>query len=376
MRAFILILLFILPNLGWAQGCMDLDFGPVAYPQLATSGRALAMGNAYISKVDDSAAPFYNAAGLGTVRPTNFHLTDIHFESSQDYLTMPKGTTSDFWQGAFGNVTIEGTRVNLKDNIGDVAYSRFNILPNFTMRYFSFGYLLSQQSRMTILSDTSPYEWAFRFDQGPYLSINFSFFGGVIKVGAMGVWLIRRELYGCGPQDETVFIEEDDYAKGNGFFSDMGVRVTLPTDWIPAFSLSFHNAFGGSFNVTQQPKLTVYNPNPRPLQNYANTMDLGVSITPRIGKLARLHIEVNLNDLLGKFDEVDTLRRLLIGGEYDWERKYFIRLGMVDGYVSGGFGFKSRHFNFALSTYGAELDPTGWHVKQERRYLIAFDFGI
>ena len=116
---------------------MGMDFSPVEYPQLATSGRALAMGNAYISKVDDSSAPFYNAAGLGTVRPTNFHLTDIHFESSQDYLTMPKGTAQEFWEGAFGNVTIEGTRVNLLDNVGDVAFSRFNILPNFTMRYFS-----------------------------------------------------------------------------------------------------------------------------------------------------------------------------------------------------------------------------------------------
>ena len=85
MRAFI-FLIFFSPTFVWAQGCIGLDFDPVPFPQLATSGRALAFGNAYISKVDDSAAPFYNAAGLGTVRPTNFHLTDIHFESSQDYL--------------------------------------------------------------------------------------------------------------------------------------------------------------------------------------------------------------------------------------------------------------------------------------------------
>lgn len=375
MRTYIL-LIFFFPSVIWAQGCIGINYNPVAFPQLATSGRALAMGNAYISKVDDSASPFYNAAGLGTVRPTNFHLTDIHFESSQDYLTMPKGSAEDFWKGAFGNVTIEGTRVNLLENIGDIAYSRFNILPNFTMRYFSFGYLLSQQSRMTILSENSPYEWEFRFDQGPYIGLNFSFFGGVIKVGAMGIWLFRNELYGCGPKEETVYIENDDYAKGNGFFADLGLRITLPTDWIPAFSLSFHNAFGGSFNVTQEPKLTVYNHSPRPLQNYPNTMDFGVSITPRIGKVSRLHMEVDLNDVLNKFDDVDNMRRLLVGLEYDWERKYFIRLGYVDGYISGGFGFKSRHFNFALSTFGAELDPTDFRVKQERRYLIAFDFGI
>jgi len=374
-RAFILFLLFS-PSLIWAQGCIGLDFNPVAYPQLATSGRALGLGNAYISKVDDSASSFYNAAGLGTVRPTNFHLTDIHFESSQDYLTMPKGGPSEFWNGVLGNVTIEGTRVNLLENIGDVSYSRFNILPNFTTRYFSFGYLISQQSRMTILSETSPYEWIFRLDHGPYAAVNMSFWGGVIKIGAMGIWLNRKELNGCGPKNETIFIEEDDYATGSGFFADLGVRITLPTDWIPAFSLALHNFTSSSFGNIQESRPTVYNPNPKPLQNYQTTLDLGVSITPRVGKLSRLHLEADWNDLLQEFDGVDYRRRLLIGAEYDWFRKYFIRLGYVEGYVSGGLGFKSKHFNFSLSTFGAELDPIQWHVKQERRYLIAFDFGV
>lgn len=364
---FLNFILFFSPSL-WAQDCIGMDQNPVAFPQLATSGRALGFGNAYIGKVDDSAAPFYNAAGLGTVRPTNFHITDIHFENSQDYLTMQKGTTSETLQGFLGKVTIEGTRVILLENEGDIAYSRFNVLPNYTMRYFSAGYLVSQQSRMTILGPDAPnYEYNYRFDHGPYAAANISLWGGVLKVGLMGIYLIRKELYGCAPKENTVFITDESFNKGNGLFGDLGVRVTLPTDWIPSFSFVSHNFTRAvwSSNVTDTPA-----------SRYENTLDAGISITPQIGKMSRLYIELDYNDFMRRYPQVNDRRRILFGAEYDWARRYFIRVGMVDGYFSAGFGFKSKHFNFAFSSYGAELDPTDWHVRQERRYLIAFDFGI
>ena len=52
----------------------QLGFEDAIFPELAVSGRALALGGAYISKVDDSSAPFYNPAGLGSVRDIKFHL--------------------------------------------------------------------------------------------------------------------------------------------------------------------------------------------------------------------------------------------------------------------------------------------------------------
>ena len=61
-----------------------IDFEDAIFPELAPAARALAMGNAYICKVDDAASSFYNPAGLGTVRNTHFHITNFTIETNKD----------------------------------------------------------------------------------------------------------------------------------------------------------------------------------------------------------------------------------------------------------------------------------------------------
>ena len=63
-----------------------LPFEDAVSPELVTSSRALALGNHYASKVDDSWAAFYNPAGLGTVRGLQFHLANIHLELNNGFL--------------------------------------------------------------------------------------------------------------------------------------------------------------------------------------------------------------------------------------------------------------------------------------------------
>ena len=67
-KSLLLKMILSLAILAPAAGRAALDFEDHSFPELVTSARALAMGNAYICKVDDSWSAFYNPAGLGTVR--------------------------------------------------------------------------------------------------------------------------------------------------------------------------------------------------------------------------------------------------------------------------------------------------------------------
>ena len=57
-------ILFLVSSNAWSL----IPFEDAIFPELAVSARAQAMGNAFIARTDDSAAAFYNPAGLGSVR--------------------------------------------------------------------------------------------------------------------------------------------------------------------------------------------------------------------------------------------------------------------------------------------------------------------
>jgi hypothetical protein len=96
-RNFVLKTLFVLTLfIPILSAKAALDFEDHAFPEFITSARALAMGNAYINKVDDSWSAFYNPAGLGTVRRPQFHLLNGHAEASNGLLNIvSKGPATD-----------------------------------------------------------------------------------------------------------------------------------------------------------------------------------------------------------------------------------------------------------------------------------------
>ena len=179
------------------QSAFAIDFEDAIFPELATSARALAMGNAFISKTDDASSVFYNPAGLGTVRYPHLHISNVSLEVNKGLLSAGSGgAIGDAFKNSSKMFSLDGTREVLKDNPGKISHSRFHMLPNFTSRYFSFGYLLAKRSRAVVTDVASPtgFEFADRLDHGPYAALNISLFGGVFKAGISGILLNRKEL--------------------------------------------------------------------------------------------------------------------------------------------------------------------------------------
>ncbi|MCO4753357.1 MAG: hypothetical protein KC478_02690 [Bacteriovoracaceae bacterium] len=349
-----------------------LDFEDAAYPELMTSSRALAMGNAYMNKVDDSWSAFYNPAGLGTVRGVQFHLTNIHLETNNGYLDVTGGSGS--FLDSTSNYTkafkADGLRDLLADDPGKMSHARVALFPNITFRGLTLGWLYSQQNRGRLKSATADFELAERVDWGPVIALNLSLFGGVVKFGISGTYLTRKQIQkDFGASDPTTIDEDVDYKKGSMTYLVAGTRITLPVFMLPTFSVVYRNSSNGQWYDTELGGAP---------DKIPQTIDGGFSITPYTARNARLHLEVNYKDMGNFYEDVGMKRKLLVGMEFDWARTFFFRLGAGDGWGSGGIGVRNKRFIFDLTTYAIEAsrESNAYREEEDRRYVLSIASGF
>ncbi len=344
-----------------------LEFNDGVFPEFATSARALAMGNAFISKVDDSSAAFYNPAGLGTIRKTHFHLSNFHIETNKDAMNIATGgKLSDAVSNFSDSFSLDGTRKLLLENTGKLYYSRFHFLPNFTTRYFTAGYLVSRQTRATIGTNAGAlFEYSKRTDHGPYVGLNLSLFGGIIKFGATGLLLKRSEVKDEADPNLTVDLQDGDYQKGTAFIVTAGTKLTLPWTYLPTFSAVLRNAGDQTFTGRAAGA-----PDKVP-----NAIDVGFSITPQIGRIVRVHFEANYRDI-GSETSASATRKIGLGMEIDIARKLFFRFGYGDGFGSGGIGIRTQKVEFDFTSYAVDTTSSEYRGKEDRRFALSISTGF
>ncbi len=347
-----------------------IDFEDGVFPEFVTSARALAMGNAYVAKADDASAVFYNPAGLGSIRYPRLHLSNFGFETNKGSLDAVSGDgIGDIFSNTPKMFSIDGLRKVLLAKPQTLAHSRIHALPNFTSRYFSAGYMLAKRSRAIVndpLSATG-FEFADRFDHGPYAALNISLFGGVFKAGLSGLYLKRKELIANGDPSATAVVSESSYKNGAAFIATAGSKITLPFTFLPTFAGTIHNAFENEFSVKS--------PTGAP-PNIPRSYDVGFSITPQIGTSSRIHLEINIKDVGNAYDTVSSTRKILVGAELDFSRVFFIRIGYGDGFGSAGLGIKSRKIEFDLSTYAVDTTTASFRGQEDRRFALSASSGF
>lgn len=347
----------------------SIGFSDAVFPELATSGRALAMGNAFIARVDDSSAVFYNPAGLGSVRYGHFHFSNFHLETNRGWMNIGTGggltdSTSNFTK----SISLDGQRelLNKPGSYGKLAYTRFHLLPNFTTRFFSAGYLLSKQTLATIQSETSDFEYAQRLDHGPYAAFNMSALGGVFKVGFSVAFIKRNESIGSADKDTKFELGDNDKNKGSALILTGGTKLTIPITFLPTFAATIHNAGSQKFSKSGG--------GARPTK-IKQTVDLGFSITPQIGKKLRLHLETNWKDFTDKYG-ASTARRLTFGTEFDFSRTFFLRFGWGDGFGSFGLGIRTKRLEFDLTSYAVDTSGSSFRGVEDRRFSLSLSSGF
>lgn len=362
---FLIMTLFLLSQSAMAL----LPFEDAVSPELVTSARALAMGNAYMGKVDDGWSAFYNPAGLGTVRGLQFHLTNLHLETNNGFL----GVTSN---GAFSDTFSKykdafdpgGLRGLHAENPGNISHARIQAFPNMTYRGITIGYMYVQQNRARLKSLTDDFEVAERIDQGPVMALSASMFGGIIKFGASVVYLTRKELQKDFAASDQITIDSDvDYKKGSMTHITGGLRITLPYTALPTFSAVVRNSSQSDFYSAELGGAP---------DSIPQTVDYSVSITPNIGRTFRIHWEIARKDTGNRYENVPTARKLMTGIEFDYKRKMFVRFGYGDGWGSGGVGVRSKAFAFDLTSYAIEASEDGTREEEDRRFILSISGGF
>jgi hypothetical protein len=347
-----------------------IDFEDGVFPELVTSSRALAMGNAFIAKADDASAVFYNPAGLGSIRYPHLHLSNFGIETNKGGIDAISGTTfTDVFSNAPKSFSVDGLKTMLLAKPGTLAHSRLHALPNFTSRYFSAGYMLAKRTRAIVNDATSVtgFEFADRLDHGPYAALNLSLFGGIVKAGISAVYLNRKELNSTDDPNSTTAISDSLYTKGTAVISTLGGKITLPFTFLPTFAGTAHNAFDQEFSVGT----TAGAPTKIP-----RSYDVGFSLTPQLSTSNRVHLEVNLKDIGGAYSTVAAARKILIGAEFDFSRVFFFRIGYGDGFGSAGLGIKSRKLEFDLTTYAVDTSSASFMGQEDRRFAIGVSSGF
>ena len=346
-----------------------LEFEDATAPELITSVRALAMGNAYMCKVDDGWASFYNPAGLGTVRGLQSHLVNLHLETNNGF---NKVTGAGSISNSVGNYTNAFDPVGIKDlhleNPGNISHARIHAFPNITFRGVTLGYMYSKQNRARLKSDSDPFEIAERVDSGPVFSLSASLFGGVIKFGASATHLTRKQLQKDFSDTSSISIDENtDYKKGSMTHIVAGTRITLPIATLPTFSAVIRNSSNTEWDTPELGGAP---------DKIPQTVDYGFSITPNIGRTFRFHLEANIRDVGNRYEDVPSSRKLQAGIEFDYKRVMFVRFGYGDGWGTAGVGVRTKDFVFDLTTYAIEASDDGFREEEDRRFLISLSGGL
>jgi hypothetical protein len=355
----------------------QLEFEDWNMPELITSARGLAMGNAFISKVDDEYAAFYNPAGLGTRRKSKISIINFHIESNKNILSRSNDTQFlDYFDS-------EGMRQLVDANKNTLVHNRFSFFPNVTMRFLTLGYFISKQYRAYQGSNPGDkFLFSDRLDYGPILSTNLSFWGGIFKLGASVAYVNRKEflndpltgehpdgstgdLIVTTPMDQQIN-EDTDYFEGAATIITVGGKLTLPTAWLPTFSGVIRNSSAQKF--TRARGLGAPNP-------IEQTVDVGFSFTPITGKGSSLHFEFNWKDVTDKYGKIFE-KRAMAGMEWNINRRLFLRYGYGDGYGSGGIGYQARTYLFDLTTYATDRDPDRFRISEERRWILSISSGF
>ncbi len=347
-----------------------VTFEDAIFSELAASGRALAMGNAFIAKVDDASSVFYNPAGLGTVRGLRFHLSNFHVETNRGWMGATSGgSVADIPINFPKGFSLDGTREILLEKRDKVAFSKFSLMPNLTFRNFSMGYLFSRQTRASIVSgDSALFEYAVRQDSGPYISLNLPIFGGILKFGATAILLARKEDNKDVDRNVVIDLQGADYRSGESWQIITGLKMTLPMNTLPTLALKMNNSASNKFSTNRGSAGAP--------EKIKQSVDAGLSITPQVGRVMRVHVEVNYKDVFQKYQNATSARRPTFGIEFDVKRIFFIRFGYGDGFGSAGFGVNTKKLQFDLTTYAVDTTTSKFRGSEDRRFSITVSSGF
>lgn len=309
-----------------------------------SNARAQGMGMAGINSLNDSYAMFYNPANLAEKRnKPKIELINVQGELSE-YSINALG-------GRHGSPLSLGSVYDyLKSSAGEWTGYRFNIYPNFTSRFISFGVLYEQDFAAKydgpdpdIVGDEAKVTQRGYRRIMPTAAASFRMLKGILRFGySIAVEYLGEVSATVTKPDGKSLSYTNGIQEGTAVRQTAGLTMTLPFQHLPSFSVVARDIagsryFGGSLDKVRK-----------------MTIDGGFSHTTYFGQAMDLKITADYRDTLNQ-TETNAMRRIFAGAELVLGHAISIRGGYGQGYPSAGLGFRVKKTKIDLSWYSQEM---------------------
>ncbi len=332
-------------------------------PTLYRGIRPLGMGDAFTAVSDDENALFYNPAGL------KLETTDKRIEVLNPLFEVSRGTLdllSDL-QNLNGSNTSDVTAF-INKRIGEHEHLRAALFPHLFMPPFAIGILAQGTGDMDVRNPVFPEaEVSLHTDIGLIVGGAHRFDRGI----AGGVTLKYIQRKGASKTFTAVdvaaksFDSLKDLTTRSDFAFDLGGMIYL-SEWTP---FEFGDPTVGVVlqNITD---LDFKENGILPMQ-----VNVGAAIHPEIG-ITQSTIALDLIDITQKVGTDNNLwKRTHLGAELRFPSVMSVRLGLNQGYLSGGFTIDFWIVRFDFATFYEELGAS-FRQRADHRTLAQLSLGF
>lgn len=328
--------------------------------------RQLGMGGVAVATVNDETSLMLNPAGLGKLRNKFLTLVDPEVEVSDNVYDILVDNDYDYSE----LISAQDILNTLLSSPNQHYHMKAQVSPSFVIPNFGVGVLASWNYDAEYVADSSEFNVRYRNDYAALLGYNLRLLDGRIKIGFSGRYINRAEVDTTVASSSTNLEWDTLVNEGTGVAADIGLLLTGPWTYLPTIGAVVRDVGNTSYTLGSG---MFYDDRPTP-DTTKQTIDVGVSITPILGKHVRLQIAGEYRDVTDASEENDAIRRSHAGMELNIYDHIFIRGGYNQGYWTAGLELAFQFIQIQAATYGEEIGDVDGEEREDRRYVFKFAF--
>lgn len=325
--------------------------------------RPLAMGNAFVSVVDDFNALFYNPAGLARIKEWDGEFLNPTLETSKD---TPSFLTSLQELSSGDSSSTKEVLKLIKENTGKHHHLGAMWTPHLIFPSIGIGLGID----LDLSLNFHRYPSAF-ISAGPTvilpISYAMNFLEERLSIGASLKLRAQAGVFHEFSIDDIKALtssEEGDSAlekfvdQGSATGIDIGMLFTPMKPMSPTLGISISDFGGSSFEPTQESKYG----NP---QRVLPSVNVGMSLKPIETPSSYLLAAIDMHSINQPFD---YSKKLNIGLEWGYGSSIKLQTGLHHGYMTAGLQLDVGLLALRLATYAEELGNVAG-TAEDRRYI-------
>jgi hypothetical protein len=341
--------------------CAGSAFGE-EYPYIYKGMRPMGMGGAFVAVSDDANALFYNPAGLARADRARLSVLPLEVEVGDNTLDMYEDSTDvDFDDPS-------ETAEFLRSHVGDRAHLGVNMFPYFSMPRFAFG--IFGTARADFEAQDMAYPKLYTnvvSDAGAGIGYARPFLDDSLSLGASLKFDHRESLSKVYTvmditTDDFGDTIEDDLEKGSGVLLDLGAIYSLKKFGFDDVRVGAcaNNLIGGSLGDASD-----LDPH----------VDLGVAVEKNLW-ITKATFALDYVDVFSQLSgDNDLAKRIRMGVECRFPVLLTLRVGLYQGYFTGGVNMDAKFFQLDALTYSEEIGAYAGQ-RADRRYSVRILLGF